>query len=156
MKYLLPFIFLPLGACSPVQPINTEIPQKNIETHPAINTQDATATIHISRKESYFASATYYWISLDDNTVMALRSGDYTAFRIKPGKYQLAVDCYGDDAWHSKFEIVTIQTGGKLFIEVEPALSEYCRIFSLEEGGFLKDYSNPANVEFGVVPAPER
>jgi hypothetical protein len=156
MKYYPTLIFLILSACSPVQPINTEIPQKTIERHPNINSQDATATINISRKESYFASATYYWVSLDSITVMALRSGDYTSFKIQPGDYQLAVDCYGDDSWHSNAINITMQSGDSIYIETEPALSEYCGISAKSKESFLKAYKSPSNVVFGATPGPDR
>jgi hypothetical protein len=156
MKYLLPILFAALIACSPLQQINTEIPQKTIERHPNINSQDATAAINISRKESFAGSSTYYWVSLDTITVMALRSGDYTTFRIQPGSYQLAVHCYGDNVWHSKVVDITIQKAGAQYFKVEPSFSDYCGISAVSEEEFLKDYKNPENVKFGAVPDPDR
>jgi hypothetical protein len=155
-KYLLLLIFLALAACSPVQPINTEIPQKTIENSQSINTQGATASISISRKELYAASSTYFWISLDSITVMALRSCDYTSFKIKPGDYELAVHCYGDESWHSNPINISIQPGDSLYYEMEPSLSEYCGISAIDKEVFLQDYKTPTNVDFGVVPDPDR
>lgn len=156
MKYLLLILSVALIGCSPVQPINTEIPEKTIESNHNINTQAATSTISVARKESYFASASYYWISLDIITVMALRSGDHTTFKIQPGNYQLAVDCYGDNAWHSNAIDISIKPGDSMYFETEPALSEYCGISAKLKSEFLQDYKNPTPVEFGIVPSPER
>ena len=156
MRYLLASMFLILMGCSHVQPINNQIPQKKIENHPDINAQGDTASISISRKESYFASSTYYWVSVNSIPVMALRSGDYTSFSIRPGTYQLAIDCFGDGAWRSKFVEISSQAGDSLFFEAIPAFSEYCDITAVEQGDFLKGYENPASIAFGAVPDPDR
>lgn len=156
MKYLFPVIFLLLSGCSSVQTINTEIPQKYIDNSARINSQDATAHISISRKESFFASAAYYWIGLDKITIMALRSGDYTAFKIQPGEYRLTVHCFGDGDWHSSTTSITIQPGEALFFELSPVLKGYCAISPISEDVYLKNYKSPTSVVFGVVPDPNR
>lgn len=156
MKYMRIVIFLILCSCSSVQTINTGIPQKYIERTPSINTQEATANIHISRTESVFASATYYWIGLDAITITALRSGDYTSFKIQPGDYQFTVHCFGDGDWHSNAANITIQSGDALFFETAPVLKGYCGISAITAEDFLKNYKNPTKVVFGVAPNPNR
>gem|GEM_PF-953338 len=164
MRYLLTrhtqsvllLIFLISGGCSSVQTINTGIPQKYIEKNQSINPLGATSVINISRKESFFASAAYYWIDLNSVTIMALRSGDYTSFKIQPGDYQLTVHCFGDGSWHDTATKVTIQSGDVLFFEMSPALKGYCDILAVTKDAFLKDYKNPTKVDFGVVPDPNR
>jgi hypothetical protein len=87
---------------------------------------------------------------------MALRSCDYTSFKIKPGDYELAVHCYGDESWHSNPINISIQPGDSLYYEMEPSLSEYCGISAIDKEVFLQDYKTPTNVDFGVVPDPDR
>jgi len=156
MKYVLIVIIAIFSGCSAVQTINTEIPQKYIQTNPSINSRGATANVNISRKESFFASAAYYWISLDSVIVMALRSGDYTSFKIQPGDYQLAVHCFGDGSWHRTTTNINIRSGESLFLEMSPALKRYCDFSTVPEDGFLENYKNPTSVDFGVAPDPNR
>ena len=62
---------------------------------PKIASEDNTAEIYIVRNSNVFGSAVNYTVTLDSREILGIGIGEYTSFKVNPGKHAVGVKCNG-------------------------------------------------------------
>jgi hypothetical protein len=106
-----------------------------IQTSPLPKIADPENAVEITviRESHFVGSAISYFITLDDKEVFGIRSGEYTRFKVSPGKHSLAARCFGGftPTWkESKIEI-TLQPKEKAYYLFSKAV-ECAKVESLQ------------------------